>query len=212
MEKQLKPLHVSEKKERKVAGNAVKPSQVPASQPNTISTTSLSAHSSTMQPATPSSSPSSESTSPTPPKPAPAKPSKKEEAVARGLNLSISKKHSMYICSFIKNKSVESAIADLEQVLKFKKAVPYKGEIPHRHGMMSGRYPINASKAFISVLKGLKGNIAVSDLAPDKARITFASASWASRPQKKGGARFKRTHIVIKAREVALPVKQEKKK
>jgi len=126
--------------------------------------------------------------------------------------LSISKKHSMYICSFIKNKSVESAIADLEQVLKFKKAVPYKGEIPHRHGMMSGRYPINASKAFISVLKGLKGNIVVSGLAPDKARITFASASWASRPQRKGGARFKRTHVVIKAREVTLPVKQEKKK
>ncbi len=146
----------------------------------------------------------------------PAKPSKpqvkKDEAVARGLNLSISKKHSMYICSFIKNKSVESAIADLEQVLKFKKAVPYKGEIPHRHGMMSGRYPINASKAFISVLKGLKGNIAVAGLAPDKARITFASASWASRPQRKGGARFKRTHVVIKAREVTMKEKPNKEK
>ncbi len=129
---------------------------------------------------------------------------KKEEAVARGISLPISKKHSMYICSFIKNKHVESAIEDLEQVLKFKKAVPYKGEIPHRHGMMSGRYPINASKAFISVLKGLRGNIAVNGLDVSKTRIHLASASWASRSQKKGGARFKRTHIVIKAREVGV--------
>ena len=137
---------------------------------------------------------------------------KKDEAVARGLSLPISKKHAMYICSFIKNKRVESAIEDLEQVLKFKKAVPYKGEIPHRHGMMSGRYPINASNAFIAILKGLKGNISVAGLAPDKTRIYFASASWASRSQKKGGARFKRTHVVIKAREVESNKKQEKKK
>src|SRR3989344_1705253 len=54
---------------------------------------------------------------------------KKDEAVARGLNLPISKKHSMYICSFIKNKSVESAIADLEQVLKFKQGSSrFKGD------------------------------------------------------------------------------------
>lgn len=129
-------------------------------------------------------------------------PKKKDEAVARGVSLPISKKHSMYICTFIKNKRVETAIEDLEQVLKFKKAVPYKGEIPHRHGMMSGRYPINAAKEFIAVLKGLKGNIIVAGLAPEKTRIYSASASWASRSQKKGGARFKRTHIVITAREV----------
>lgn len=136
------------------------------------------------------------------PKAQQAKVSKKDEAVARGISLPISKKHSMYICTFIKNKTVDKAIAELELVIKLKRAVPFKGEIPHRKGnIMSGRYPVNASKAFISVLKGLKGNIAVNGLSPDKAKIVQASASWASRPHQRGGARFKRTHIVITARE-----------
>ena len=128
--------------------------------------------------------------------------SKKDEAVARGVSLPISKKHSMAICRFIKGKTIDEAIADLERVAILKKVVPFKGEIPHRHGnIMSGRYPVNASKAFISVLKGLRGNVAVNGMAVDKAKIYFGSASWASRPNKAGGARFKRTHIVLKARE-----------
>ena len=140
---------------------------------------------------------------------------KKEDAFARGVSLPISKKHAMYISTFIKGKSVDAAIADLEQVIKLKKAVPFKGEIPHRHdpGVMSGRYPVNASKAIMQVLKGLRGNIAVNGLDASKARIYFASASWASRPMKKGGARFKRTHIVIKAKEIeTMNNKQEKKR
>lgn len=136
---------------------------------------------------------------------------KKEEAIARGSSLPISKKHAMYLCSFIKNKRVDAALDDLAAVLKFKKAVPFKGEIPHRHGMMSGRYPINAAKAFISILKGLRGNIAVAGLDAEKARIISASASWASRQRKSGGMRFKRTHVVLKAKEVVLPEKKTMK-
>ena len=137
------------------------------------------------------------------------KPAKKEETVARGISLPLSKKHCMYLCNFIRHKSVDAALADLELVLKFKRAVPMKGEIPHRHGMMSGRYPVKAAKLFMKLLKGLKGNIAVSGLDTAKTSIVWASASWASRPQKRGGARFKRTHVVLKAREAAS-VKQEK--
>ena len=64
----------------------------------------------------------------------------------------------MYICNFIRGKKIDSAISDLELVIKKKKAVPFKGEIPHRRdlGVMSGRYPINASKIFIQILKGLR--------------------------------------------------------
>lgn len=128
---------------------------------------------------------------------------KKEEAVALGISLPISKKHGMYLGTFIKNKTIDAALADLEQVLKFKRAVPFKGEIPHRKGnMMSGRYPINATKAFITILKGLRGNVIVNGLELEKTRIYHASTSWASRPQKKGGARFKRANVFLKAKEI----------
>lgn len=130
---------------------------------------------------------------------------KKDEAIAKGNNLHASMKQCMYICKFIKGKSIDEAIANLEAVTKMKKVIPYKGEIPHRSepGVMSGRYPINASKIFIPMLKGLKGNVLANQMDLDKSRITFASATWASRPSKRGGGRFKRTNVVLKATEVA---------
>ncbi len=134
---------------------------------------------------------------------------KKEEAIASGSALHASKKHCMYISNFIKNKSIDKAIADLESVLLFKQAIPFKGEIPHRKGMHSGRYPIKVSAMFITMLKGLRGNCIVNGLDLDKTRIYYASASWASRPAKRGGARFKRTNVILKAKEIKM--KEEKK-
>jgi len=129
---------------------------------------------------------------------------KKDEAVANGSSLHISKKHAMYICSYIKGKRVDTAIADLNEVIKMKRVIPFKGEIPHRKGkgMMSGRYPIKASGIFISLLKGLKGNIIVNGMEPDKAVIYHASASWAARPMKSGGRLMKRTNVILKAKEL----------
>lgn len=129
---------------------------------------------------------------------------KKDEAVARGNDLHVSKKQCMYICSFIKGKSIDEAIAMLGDVIKMKRAVPFKGEIPHRSepGIMSGRYPINASKLFISILKTLKGNVLANQMDLDKSKIYFASAMWAGRPSKRGGGRFKRANVVLKVKEV----------
>lgn len=129
---------------------------------------------------------------------------KKEEAIAKGNGITASKKHSMYICDHIKGKSIDTAIKELEEVVKFKRVIAFKGEIPHRHGkgMMSGRYPVEASKIFISILKGLKGNAMVNGLDIDKTRIYYGSASWASRPMRKGGrVKSKRTNVVLKAKE-----------
>lgn len=126
---------------------------------------------------------------------------KKHEAVASSFSVPVSKRHAMYILKFIKNKKIDEAVADLEHVIKFKKAVPFKGEIPHRKGMMSGRYPIIASKEFIRMLKGLKGNCIVNGMDLDKTKISFGIANWASRPSKRGGGRAKRSHITMKAIE-----------
>lgn len=134
---------------------------------------------------------------------------KKEEAVARGADMSISKKHCMYICKFIKGKDVDTSIKQLEEVIKLKRAIPFKGEIPHRHGdMMSGRYPVSASKVMIGVLKGLRGNIIANGMDVEKSKIYFASANWASRPARKGGMRFKRAHVILKAKEIVTPQRE----
>ena len=126
---------------------------------------------------------------------------KKELAFIKMSGLPISTKHSIALCRFIKGKTIERALEEMEKVAGGKLAVRMKGEIPHRHGigMMSGRYPINAAKIFVKVLKSLEGNASVSGI--NEPVITLASASWGSRPMKRGGMKFKRTYLYIEARE-----------
>ena len=129
---------------------------------------------------------------------------KKDEAIALGKSFHISKKQGMYVCNFIKNKKIDDAIKDLKEVILMKRAVPFKGEIPHRKGkgMMSGRYPVKAAGLFINLLKSLKGNVLVNRMDLDKTRIKIASANWAARPMRSNRREGKRTHIVLKAKEI----------
>ena len=125
---------------------------------------------------------------------------KKEKAVVNAKDLPISTKQSMAICKFIKGKSPEKAISELEQVIKLKRAIPMKGEIPHRKGMMSGRYPVNASKVFINLLKSLNANSSVNGI--ENPVIVIAKPNKAASPFKRGGSqRFKRTNVVLMAKE-----------
>jgi large subunit ribosomal protein L22 len=134
-------------------------------------------------------------------KPVQEKP-KKTEAVVNAHNLPISTKYSAAICRFIKNKKIEDAIADLEQVLVLKKAVPMKGEIPHRKGkgIMSGRFPKKATQNFIRLLKSLSANANHNGL--ENPILVEAVANIGSRPYGKfGRVRKKRTHVKIKVKE-----------
>lgn len=134
---------------------------------------------------------------------------KKDEAVVNGIRLPISTKVSVEICRFINRKAIDKAIADLEDVLRFRKAVPMRGEIPHRKGkIMSGRYPVKATNHFIRMLKTLKANANVNGI--EEPIIVEAIANKASRPYGRFGAvKRKRTHVKIKAIEKN---KLEKKK
>ncbi len=129
---------------------------------------------------------------------------KKDEAVVKGISLPISTKDSVAICRFIKGKTIEKAIADLEEVLKFKKAIPMKGEIPHRKGkgIMAGRYPVKPVTHFIILLKNLKANANMNGL--DEPIIVEAVPNRASRPYGSGGIKRKRTHVKIKVVERKL--------
>ena len=135
---------------------------------------------------------------------------KKEEAIVKGRDLSISTKHAIYICRFIRGKRIDEAREKLSKVISFKIPVPMKGEIPHRKGKIkgkSGRYPINACKIFLKLLKSLEANSNVNSI--ENPYIHIAKADLASRPYKRGGSqRFKRTNVLLVAKEKKVEEKK----
>jgi len=138
---------------------------------------------------------------------------KKTEAIAKGNDSRISTKHAIAICNFIRGKDIDKAADELSQVLNMKRAIPMKGEIPHRKGkgMERGRYPINACKVFIKLLRSLSANSIVNGL--EDPYIFTAKADKASRPYRRfGSRRFKRTNVLLIAKEKKKSKKAEKKK
>lgn len=124
---------------------------------------------------------------------------KKTEAIVRAENIPISTKESSEICRFIKGKKISEALRNLEEVVALKRAVPMRGEHPHRKGkIMSGAYPKKTANNFIILLKSLAAN--ASDL--NEPVISEAFANIGSRPYGKfGRVRKKRTHVFIKVIE-----------
>ena len=135
-----------------------------------------------------------------PEKPAEKEEVKKEEAITKGSDLNISTKHAIAICSFIRGKDIEKAMEQIVEVALKKRAIPMKGEIPHRKGMESGRYPVKAAKVFVKLLKSLAANSSVNGL--ENTYIHTAKADRASRPYRRfGSRRFKRTNVLLIAKE-----------
>lgn len=134
---------------------------------------------------------------------------KKTQAIARAENLPISTKQSVAIGKFIKNKPIKKAVQELNLVIIKKKPVPMKGEIPHKKGIMSGRFPKKASKHFIDVLENLSANANYLEI--QNPIISKVIANIGSRPYGRFGmTKRKRTHLIIKAKSKAI--KQTNKK
>lgn len=135
---------------------------------------------------------------------------KRSEASVYGRNLRISLKQSKAIGRFIKFKKIDESINNLEKVVKKKIAIPFKGEVAHRKGtklsgkgMMSGKYPIVASKEFIKLLKSLNSNSSSNGMDLEKTRITEVVMNKAPKQLHRfGGTQFKRTHVLIRAKEM----------
>ncbi len=125
---------------------------------------------------------------------------KKTEAVVNEKNAPISTKYSVNLCRFIKNKQISTAIADLEDVLVQKKAVPMKGEYSHQKGIGPGKYPKASTEHFIKLLKSLSANAVANEL--ENPVIVEAVANIGSRPSAKFGRwKRKRTHLRLIAKE-----------
>ena len=125
---------------------------------------------------------------------------KKEIAIVRGISLPISFKHAREISRFILGKNPEKAIEILKKVQLKKIAVPMRGEIPHRKGIASGRYPVKAAAHFVKLLKNTIGNARVAGL---EGELVIKTAIANKAPKSRhGGARhgwekFKRAHVTI---------------
>ena len=143
---------------------------------------------------------------------------KKDKAVVNIQNAPVSTKYSMGICKFIKNKKIEKAINELGQVLVFKKAIPMEGEVGHKKSAGSsasgsGKYPQDAARYFIKLLKSLSSNAIVNGL--ENPVIVEAIANIGQKPRARFGRwKRKRTHLRLVAKELIKKTlnKKENKK
>lgn len=147
-----------------------------------------------------------------------------KRARAAGISLPISIKHSVEVCSFIRNKKLESAMEQLREVVAGKRAVPYKRynrDLAHKKGMAAGRYPKKTCLEIIKILESVKANAEEKGLGENLV-IKHVSANKASTPWRYGRHRrrkAKRTHITVvveefeerrEKKEVLKKKKQEK--
>jgi len=109
----------------------------------------------------------------------------KGDNIARGKanELNMSPKHSIEIAGFINHQHVNDAIAYLNEVVKLKKAVPFRHfcrNVAHKRGLPgnwdAGRYPVKASREFIRLLESVKKNAEYIGLDAENLEIIHASA------------------------------------
>jgi large subunit ribosomal protein L22 len=105
-------------------------------------------------------------------------------AKAKANELNMSPKHSIEIAGFIRHKRVNDAIAYLNDVVKLKKALPFRyfnRNVAHKRGLPgnwdAGRYPVKASKEYIRILESVKKNAEYLGLDAENLEIIHASAN-----------------------------------
>jgi len=128
--------------------------------------------------------------------------SKKDVAVARGVGLRVSPKWCIYVCRVIRGKSPDAAVARLQAVVDGKRPVPMAGlEVGHKKGkgLAGGKFPKNACKAVIDVVKQAGANAVVAGI--EEPVIVVAKADRASAPFRRGGRKAKRCHVYIEVKD-----------
>jgi len=139
-------------------------------------------------------------------------------AKAVGISLPISRKTSVEVCAFIRNKSLDKAKALLQAVIDKKIAVPFKRynrDVGHKKGRIAaGRYPQKTCKEIFKLLESVEANAQFKGLNTANLVIKSIIANAASRPWHYGRQRrrkMKRTNIEIVVEERAVKEKKEEK-
>ncbi len=131
-----------------------------------------------------------------------------EEAVAKGRNLPISRKHAREVAEFIKGEDVDRAREKLEKVVEKELAVPYNrhdSEQAHRKGNMdSGRYPVKTAEEMLTVLNSAESNATHEGMRAEDLVVTGVMVNQGNRyytPKRHRGRRAKAAHVTIKVSE-----------
>jgi ribosomal protein L22 len=94
------------------------------------------------------------------------------------------------------------AINRLQAVIEERRPVPMAGlEVGHKKGkgLAGGKFPKNACKAIIEIVKQAGANAVVVGI--ENPVITIAKSDKASAPYRKAGRKAKRTHIHIEIKD-----------
>jgi len=139
-------------------------------------------------------------------------------AKATGKSLSISTKHSIEVCNYLRNKLVDDAKVILKDAIEGKKAIPFKrfcNGAGHKTGIASGKFPVNACKEILRLLEAIEANAQYKGLNTSSLKITTIKANQAARPWHYGRMtrrKMKRTHIDIIVEETVKKDKKDVKK
>jgi len=126
-----------------------------------------------------------------------------DTAKAIAKDLSISTKHSIEVCNFIRGKNLQEGKDILKKVIEKERAVPFRRfnrDLGHKKGIGPGRYPINVCKDIIKVLDLAEANAQYKGLDIKNLIIKSIKADKASTPWHSGRQRrrkMKRTHIEV---------------
>ncbi len=138
-------------------------------------------------------------------------------ALAKSLNIPVSTKHCIEIANAIRYKSTEYAKRYLVDVVALRRAVPFKtfnGNVGHKPGMASGRFPEKAARQFIKLVNSVESNAQFKGLNTADLKIVKMTANLASIPSGGGRQRHKtkRTHLEIVVRERTQSAKKKETK
>lgn len=127
----------------------------------------------------------------------------------------ISHKHAREIAVKIKGMSIETARDYLQDVIKLKRAVPfrrYNNEVGHKSdtGVMAGRYPQKAATEFVKLIDNLESNAEYRGMDLDRLKIINATVHKGRKlqrftPRAMGRASPKvdiLTHVELVAQEI----------
>lgn len=130
------------------------------------------------------------------------------EAVARGKNLPISRKHAREVAAYIKGDTVEDARGKLQRVIDKDEPVPYErhtAEQAHRKGdIAEGRYPVKTAEEMLSLLNSAASNATYEGMNEDSLAVTGVMVNQGNRyhtPKRHRGRRTKSAHVTLKVGE-----------
>lgn len=139
-------------------------------------------------------------------------------ARAIGIDLPISLKQSVEICSYIKDKNVRETKKILHNVIEGKAAIPFKKynrDLGHKTKIGPARYPQKASMQILKLIEAVEANAQFKGLNTSNLVITHISSHKSGKAWhfgRKQRRKMKRTSIEVVVEEKAVKNVESKTK